>query len=338
MRSSLALSLLTGTPFRIAKIRAGRARPGLMRQHLVALDAAARIGSAEVAGAAIGSVELTFVPEAIRGGDYTFSIGGAGSTTLVFQTVLYPLLLGARETSTLRFEGGTHNPMAPPFDFLERAFLPLLARMGAEVEVAFERHGFYPAGGGAWTATIHPCAGLRRLDLLARGEVRSVEARALVAQIGGSVATRELDVLAARLGWDRASLKPLVVQSHGPGNALFAAVASENVTEVFTGFGEKGVSAESVAKRVGNEVARYLESGAPVGEHLADQLLLPMALGKGGSIRTVRPSGHTTTHAELLRMFLGTAVAPVEEGADLFRIDVGKEGRGETTATLRSSA
>ncbi len=156
LRSSLALSLLTATPFRISKIRAGRSRPGLMRQHLTAVRAATEVGDAEVSGAEIGSTEVVFRPKAIRGGDFAFATGGAGSTTLVFQTVLYPLLLGTDAPSTLRFEGGTHNPMAPPFDFLNEAFLPQLAKMGANVALALTTHGFYPAGGGVWTATISP--------------------------------------------------------------------------------------------------------------------------------------------------------------------------------------
>ncbi|MEO8877721.1 MAG: RNA 3'-terminal phosphate cyclase, partial [Polyangiaceae bacterium] len=288
LRSSLALSLLTQTPFRISKIRAGRSRPGLMRQHLTAVRAAAEISDAEVSGAEIGSTEVVFHPKAIRAGDFSFATGGAGSTTLVFQTVLYPLLLGTSASSTVRFEGGTHNPMAPPFDFLNDAFLPQLRKMGANVELALISHGFYPAGGGAWTAAIHPSAHLSRLDLLERGEIRAKRALALVAQISGAIAVREIDAFIAKVGWDRNEGRPHVIRSaHGPGNALVATIESEHVTEVFTGFGERGVSAERVAESVADEVTRYLRIGAPVGEHLADQLLLPMALGSGGSFHTV---------------------------------------------------
>ncbi len=323
LRTSLALSLLVGQPFRIAKIRAGRPRPGLMRQHLLAVESAARIGDAEIVGAELGSTQVEFRPKAVRAGDYRFALGGAGSTTLVFQTVLFPLLLAGGAPSVLRFAGGTHNPMAPPVDFLETTFLPLLARMGAHVEIAFERHGFYPAGGGAWTATIQPVERLGRLDLLERGAIRSRRATALVANIPASVAVRELDTLVATLGWDRSDAQPLVVRdSPGPGNALIATVESEHVTELVTGFGERGVRAETVATRVASEVTRYLHAGVPVGEHLADQLLLPMALGTGGSFRTVRPSGHTTTQAVLLETFLGVKVAFTEESDDVWRVEV----------------
>jgi RNA 3'-terminal phosphate cyclase (ATP) len=301
-----------------------------MRQHLTAVNAALAVGAAEVSGAELGSTELSFRPQKIRGGDYTFATGGAGSTTLVFQTVLFPLLLGAgadARPSTLTFEGGTHNPMAPPVPFLENAFLPLVERMGGRVDLAFERHGFYPAGGGRWTATVHPAASLTRLEILERGAVVACSARALVAQVPGSVAARELDTLAAALGWDRAALRPEVVERpHGPGNALVAQVESEHLTEVFTGFGDRGVRAEAVAEGVAREVTRYLAAGVPVGEHLADQLLVAMAMGVGGVFRTVKPSGHSLTQIELVRKFLGVRVTATEESSDVWRVEVTATG------------
>lgn len=323
LRSSLALSLLTSTPLRMSKIRAGRARPGLMRQHLMAVHAAATISGAEVLGAELGSTELELRPGALRAGDYRFAIGGAGSTTLVLQTILLPLLLGTTEPSTVQLEGGTHNPMAPPFDYLERCFLPLLARMGARVDVSLERHGFYPAGGGAWTATVHPASRLARLELLERGEIRVRTASALCASISGSIGVRQVTALSAALGWERQHCLPRMVSgTRGPGNALIATVGSEHVTEQFTGFGERGVSSEQVAARVVEEIARYLAAGVPVGEHLADQLLLPMALGEGGCFRTLAPSLHCRTQLELLQQFLGTRATAVEESPDVWRIDV----------------
>ncbi len=334
LRSSLALALVTSTPLRIAKIRAGRARPGLMRQHLVAVGAAAAISEAAVSGAELGSTELVFEPRAVRGGDYRFAISSAGSTTLVFQTVLLPLLLCATTPTTLTFEGGTHNPLAPPFDFLERVYLPLLGRMGAEVEVSLERYGFYPAGGGAWQARVQPCQRLARLELLVRGSVLARSARALCAALPGGIGAREVEVLVAALGWDRAQCRPEpIARARGPGNALLARIESEHVAELFAAFGERGLPAETVATRVVEEVQRYLAANVPVGEHLADQLLLPMALGSGGAFRTLRPSLHCTTQLELLELFLGQRATAVQEAPDVWRIDVpGRDRVGETIA------
>lgn len=326
LRSALSLSLLTRTPFRIASIRAGRKRPGLLRQHFVCVEAAQTVGDAEVQGLEMGSTELVFQPRALSGGARTFAIGGAGSTTLVFQTVLLPLLLGTDVPSTLRFEGGTHNPMAPPVDFLQESFLALLARMlpaGAGVDVSFARHGFYPAGGGEWSATVRPARSLARLDLLERGNIVSQRALAIVSQIPRRVAERELDTLAATLGWNRESCRPrTVVEPRGPGNVLLATVQSEHVTEVFVGFGERGVRSEHVAAGVAAEVTRYLRAGVPVFEHLADQLLLPLALGAGGSFRTVRPTDHARTQAQILEAFLGAQVRFHEEADDVWRVEV----------------
>lgn len=308
LRSALALSLVSGTPFRIERIRAGRARPGLMRQHLTAVEAAATVGEAEVEGAAIGSQEVVFRPRRVRPGTYRFAVGTAGSTGLVLQTVLLPLVM-ASAASTLALEGGTHNPHAPPFDFLAAAFLPLLRRMGARVEARLERTGFYPAGGGRMTVEVTG-ATLVPLTLLARGETTRRRARALISRLPSQIGRRELAVVRTRLGFgdDELELITLGEGMAGPGNVLLIEIESEHVTEVFTGFGEVGVRAETVAERAADEARRYLAAGVPVGPHLADQLLLPLALAGGGAFRTVPVTRHTTTNVEVIRQFLGTTI------------------------------
>lgn len=324
LRSSLALSLLTGSAFRIERIRAGRARPGLMRQHLVALSAAGQVGNAEVSGDELGSLSVTFRPRMIRGGNFTFSTGGAGSTTLVFQTILLPLVLGTEEPSRIAFEGGTHNPMAPPFEFLETTFLPLVRKMGVVVHATLEHPGFYPAGGGSWSASIHPQKELGRLELLHRGEIFRTHAVAHVSLIPPSIGLRETAEVARLLAWDDPSATAIheVKDPKGPGNALQVFVESEHVTEVITGFGERGVRAEAVAKAVAEETKRYLATDVPVGEHLADQLLLPLALAKGGTFRTLGLSMHTKTQIEILKLFLDVKVNVIQEEADVVRITV----------------
>ncbi|HEX8697393.1 MAG TPA: RNA 3'-terminal phosphate cyclase, partial [Myxococcaceae bacterium] len=176
LRTSLALSLVTGTPFQMVNVRAGRAKPGLLRQHLTALKAAAEVGAAEVTGAELGSRELTFKPRALSPGNYFFAVGTAGSATLVLQTVL-PALMVASGPSTLMLEGGTHNPAAPPFDFLKKAYLPLVRRMGPEVEAVLDRPGFFPAGGGKFRVDVKP-APLKPLHLMERGRVLRREVKA----------------------------------------------------------------------------------------------------------------------------------------------------------------
>jgi RNA 3'-terminal phosphate cyclase (ATP) len=303
LRSSLALSLVTGRPFRIENIRARRDKPGLQRQHLMAVNAAAKVGGATVTGAAVGSREITFAPGGVAPGDYTFAIATAGSTTLVFQTVL-PALVSAGGPSTLVFEGGTHNHMAPTFDFIAETFVPLVNRMGPRVQVELERFGFYPGGGGRFVATVEP-APLGRLDLRERGAIRRVTGQALVVKLPVGIAERELDVLGRELGLEAEDLLAEERdEAYGPGNVVSVRIEGDHVTELVTSLGARGVRAETVAERAAAEARTLLDAGVPVGEHLADQLLLPMALAGGGSFATVPLSLHSTTNSEVIKRFL----------------------------------
>ena len=304
LRSSLALAICTQRAVKIKKIRAKRSKPGLMRQHLTAVLAAVEISNAKVEGAAIGSQEISFSPGAVKPGDYTFSVGTAGSSSLVLQTILPPLLTAPAPTRLI-LEGGTHNPFAPPYDFIEQAFLPLLNRMGVNITVNLERYGFYPAGGGRWTVTIEPAEHLQPLQLLQRGAILQQQAIAVRAGIPGHIAERELKVVAEMLGWGEEQLLHHQIDAkQGPGNCLNIILRSAQVCEVFTGFGRQGVPAERVAKDCVRKVRRYLAADIPVGEYLADQLMLPMALAGGGKFYSLAPSRHTMTNAEIIKQFL----------------------------------
>jgi RNA 3'-terminal phosphate cyclase (ATP) len=313
LRTSLALSLVTGQAFRIQNIRAGRQKSGLLRQHLTAVEAAAKVGNAAVDGAVLGSKELVFKPGKVRPGDYRFAVGTAGSATLVLQAVLPALIIG-KEPSRLTLEGGTHNPHAPPFDFLDRAFLPLLNRMGPQVSSKLERTGFFPAGGGRFSIEIAPVEKLTPVDLQSRGENKGRSARAIISNLSPGVANRELKVISEKLGWPRECLHVEEVESNGPGNALLLEIAFENITEVFTGFGERGVLAETVAEKVVQEAREYLASGVPIGEHLADQLLLPIALAGSGSFLTGKLTRHTRTNIDVVSKFIPVTFRTVESG------------------------
>jgi RNA 3'-terminal phosphate cyclase (ATP) len=308
LRSSLSLSICTQQPFRIVNIRANRDKPGLMRQHLTAVKAAAEICEAVVTGAELGSRELTFRPGRLKGANYSFAIGTAGSSTLVLQTVLPPLLT-ATEASTVRISGGTHNRGSPPFDFLQRAFVPQLLRMGAQVELELRRYGFYPRGGGEIVAKIKPFTGLSALTLKERGERVRAYAEAYVAALPIQIAQRELETIGNGLNWsqDQLFLRGLS-NDMGPGNAVTITIEHDHVTEVFTGFGERGVRSETVAGAAVDEARGYIASSAAVGEHLADQLLLPMALGQGGSFTTLAATEHLRSNAIVIERFTSKRV------------------------------
>lgn len=321
LRTALGLSLVTGTPFRIEGIRAGRERPGLLRQHLTGVLAAAEVGEAEIEGAELGSSALAFRPGRVRPGAYRFSVGTAGSVGLVLQALL-PALLVAEGAFELEIEGGTHASHAPPFDFLSLAFVPLLRRMGASVEVELLRAGFHPAGGGRVRATIRG-GGLRPLELVEPGALLKRRARALVANLPASIGERELALVRRRLLDEGEEGRVEEVESAGPGNALLIEIEHEHATEVVSAFGARGRTAEAVAESACGEARAFLGACVPVGEHLCDQLLIPLALAGGGAFRTMQPTLHARTNADVIRLFLDRRIDFREERAGAWRCVVG---------------
>ncbi|GAB2465347.1 RNA 3'-terminal phosphate cyclase [Comamonas humi] len=294
LRTSLALAMVTGRPLAMERIRAGRPKPGLMRQHLACVQAAAGVCGGAAEGAEPGSTALRFTPGPVRAGNYHFPVAGAGSCLLVLQTVL-PALMLADGDSRLQLSGGTHNPMAPPFDFLQNAFAPLLARLGVGLELQLLRRGFHPAGGGQVQATVRPAAALAPVDLPEPGPLQDAWAEALAPGLPRRIPARELEAIGRHLGWthERGQLRQAVArQNEGPGNALLAILRHQELTEVFCGFGQPGISSEQVAARVARTVQAYQTSGAALGPYLADQWMLPLALAVW---RSGRPASYTAS-------------------------------------------
>ena len=320
LRTALGLSLVTGQPFQIDNIRAKRRKPGLMRQHLTAVRAASEIGSAKTTDAEIGSGSLQFVPKKVSSGNYHFSIGTAGSCTLVFQAVL-PALLTADEPSEIILEGGTHNPMAPPFNFLEKTFMPILRKMGVGVDAVLDRPGFYPAGGGRIRVVIHPVQKLKAIELVEADDV-SFSAMAVCAQLPSHIAERELRVVKEKLGLRDDDMELVKLEKQGPGNIVSIFGQSKEVTETFTGFGEKNVKAEKVALKAVKQARDYVEAGVPVGKYLADQLVVPMALAGSGRFLTCKPTEHTLTNINVISNFLDCYINLEQVGEKIWEVTV----------------
>ena len=304
LRTSLALSLCLNKPFRIKNIRVKRRKPGLAWQHLAAVKAAQQVGLAEVEGATHGSTSLVFSPQKIQHGNFQFDIGTAGSTSLVLQTVL-PALLFAKQSSSLTITGGTHNPFSPSYDFLAKVFFPLLKQMGAKINAELIRPGFFPHGGGLINAQIHPAGHLEPLELKERGHIIQQRATVQIAGLPRHIAEREIDILQQdlQLGTNQVAIEELASE-FGPGNIVMHEVQSEHLTELFTAYGQKRVRAESVASGLVTEVKHYLNARVPVGYHLADQLLLPLALAGSGCIVTQPLSSHSLTNIEIIKQFM----------------------------------
>ncbi|MBB6427125.1 RNA 3'-terminal phosphate cyclase [Sphingopyxis sp. JAI128] len=306
LRYACALALMTGQPFTIENIRGGREKPGLMRQHVTAIEAACVIGGAECSGLAVGSNSIGFRPGRVTPGDYHFAVGTAGSTGLVLQTILVPLMT-ADAPSRLVIEGGTHAMAAPPFDFIERTLLPVINRVGPTVSARLVRHGFFPRGGGRIEVDIAP-APLRPVEYIDRGARRGVSVTAIVAGVPFDIAQRELATARKTLPeWpEEAFVTRQVPAEQGPGNALLVEAEFEHVTEIMAGFGKLGLPAERLAQTAAKRMAGYLASDAFAGPYLQDQLLLPMAFARGGAFTTVKPGGHMHTAAGLIERFTGT--------------------------------
>ncbi len=318
LRTALALSLITGQPFCIDNIRARRPKPGLMRQHLACVQAAVAVGGG--AGqtlavgktgqqVALGETSLTFTPGKITAGGFEFAVGSAGSCMLVLQTVLWPLLM-AGSPSNLLLRGGTHNPMAPSLSFLQLLAPVFSAQEPLLFEIELRRHGFYPAGGGeALVKVLPPADGITPPNFMQRGELVEMYAECLHAGLPKGVAERELAVLKAALGLTDNQLRNRGLRSNeGPGNALMVVLRYQHMTEVLTSYGDKNVSAEQVARNVLQQVRSYQASQAPVGEHLADQLMIPLALagvhGRAGQYWATELTEHARTNAAVIEKFL----------------------------------
>lgn len=324
IRSALTLSMLTGIPIEVSNIRAGRAKPGLMRQHLMCVEASQQISDASVSGAHLGSTAFSFSPNSIQSGDHLFDIGSAGSTSLVLQTLLPALLFANSDiskTSTITITGGTHNPLAPTSDFLQQAFVPALARLGMQVDIECLQAGFAPIGGGVIKATITPFmrrAGTLPFKLIERGELVSVCLVASILNLDYDICMRELNSSKSAL-IESGIQEPLIttrsikLDGIGEGNTCYALVThkithktdEQTHQEVFTLLGEKRASAGKMGNRLAGLVKRYsFKSDALVDEYLTDQLLLPLALAGGGEFTSRVISQHTETQAWLIQQFL----------------------------------
>lgn len=321
LRSSLSLAAALGLPVVIENVRGGRKKPGLLRQHRTALRALRDLTGGTIEGDELGSPRVRFVPgPKVWSGDYRFGIGSAGSTMLVFQTVLAPLML-ADGPSTVVLEGGTHNPMAPTFECIVESFAPCLAAMGVTVTGKLVRPGFFPAGGGEVHFRVDPVGAAAPFELTERGLPNGKSCAVIAQNVPNGVPDREWEAFARKTDWPRDRfLREELPRGPGPGNLMLARIRHGTHQTTLVSFGAKDRPSKAVAHALASAVKRFESSRAPVDEYLADQLMLPMAILAGGAYRAARLTEHATTNARVINAFLPGAV----------------ELDGETVAVARS--
>ena len=310
LRTSLALSLLTGTPFHLRHIRARRSKPGLQPQHLMSVRAAAAIGQAQLRGASVGSTDLVFEPGPVSAGTYRFDIGTAGATGLVLQALYLPLALRGQAPSDLTLVGGTHVSTSPCFHFLQTSWRAYLERFGLHLSLRLVRPGFYPRGGGTVVAHIQPAARLHGMTLPRRGAV-AVHGFSAVAGLPDHIARRQARRATFRL--EQAGIATDIRQETwdgGPGSVLGLTVETEPAPAFFFGLGARGKPAEAVADEAADQALAYLRAApAAVDPHSADQIVLPLALADGPSEYTVTEvTPHLLTNVTVIQRFVAREI------------------------------
>lgn len=316
LRTALTLSTLTSQPFEMDNIRSGRSKPGLRAQHLKCVDAAAAISKADVTGASLGSMSLSFSPREIRTGRYKFDIGTAGSTSLVLQTIFLPLST-ATSASTVIISGGTHAPWAPCTHFLQLQWLRHLQKAGFDANISLDLAGFYPQGGGRITSTIRPMKQIKPLILNQRGELRSIHGISAISNLDIRIADRQKRQALRRLQSHCSDIRIRTEQLPSKYKGTLIILCAEFEPDPpgeryhcsYYGLGKLGKPAEMVADDAIDAILKFIETNATVDQFLADQLLLPLSLASGPSeFITPEVTGHLLTNAEIIRTFTPTII------------------------------
>jgi RNA 3'-terminal phosphate cyclase (ATP) len=305
-----------GRPVELDRIRLRRPKPGLQPQHLTVVRSLAAISDAEVAGDRLGSTELSFVPRVLRGGSYRFDVGAikgsAGSVPLLFQALLLPLAL-APVDSHLVLVGGTHVSWSPPFHYLSEVYLPALGEAGLEVRLTLRRWGWYPKGGGEIEALVRPASSLRGLEWDGRPSSLEIRGVSAVSRLPASIALRQRGRALERLRSRGLDARIEILEDAtalGPGTVLLLVAAGTGARAGFSALGRRGLRAEAVADQAVEPLLAYLDSGAAVDDHLADQLVPILSLARTPSRFTCPTlSSHLETVAWVVERLLPVRVA-----------------------------
>ncbi|RYX81629.1 RNA 3'-terminal phosphate cyclase [bacterium] len=314
IRTSVSLAAMTGRAIEVYNVRARRSKPGLQPQHVAAVRAAAAICQAQLTGDSVGSTYFRFEPQCpVVAGNYHFEIGTAGATPLVVQTVLLPLAL-ATGASTVRVTGGTHVPHSPPAEYLEAVYVPALKSVGLDVAFSYESAGFYPRGGGEVNVRVGGSGVIQPLEWRESGTLQEIRAFIVTANLPDHVAKRGAETVERHIKGIK--LENRKKTSLGPGAATVIVARGESGLGGFSAIGAKNKPMEQVAEEPALEFLNWKKSGAACDEHLADQLVLPLAFASGPSHWTTAiVTEHLRTVIWVVQQFLDVE-ARIEENTD----------------------
>jgi RNA 3'-terminal phosphate cyclase (ATP) len=316
VRTAVALAAISGTPIRVANVRANREKAGLAAQHLAGVRAVAMLCDAACEGLELRAASFTFAPRGLRGGTFRCDVGTAGSITLVLQALL-PVMLCSPSAVRVAVVGGTDVRAAPPLDYFRRVLLALLQRMDIGVECVVHRRGYYPRGGGEVEIAVAP-GRPRALAVEAPGRVQHIGGLAHVAGLPAHVADRMRRSAVERLAPHRAQIDATVLQPEeaiGQGGAVVVWARTEHAVLGAGRVAERGVRAEALGDAAGEELAADLAAGAALDVHAVDQLLVYLALAGGGSFTARTVSRHAETAMWLIAQFLPVSFEVSRAGA-----------------------
>lgn len=329
LRTAVSLSVVTNTPVEISSIRSNRPNPGIKPQHYTAIKLIKDLCNAETEGLEIGSSEITFKPGEIKGGEYKFDIGTAGSIVLVCQTCILSLV-NTPNIVKIKIKGGTDTKWAPSWDYFEQVFLPIIKNMGMNVQGKLISRGYYPKGGGEAEITVNPSVEIKPLNYEASPKFTLVKGIVHQANLPDHVGTRIKHAAIKQLMKINltADISFQKVDSQSPGTGITLWTKSGDVIIGETGLGERGLPAEHLGEETATLLINEIKSGATIDTHAFDQLIPYMALAakKGNSSCLLREiSSHAKTNMWLVNQFFeNREIFSVEKRNNLFKVMTNK--------------
>lgn len=305
IRTSIALSAITGKPVKIINIRAKRCKPGLRAQHLKGIEAAAKLCNAELKNARIGSTSIEFIPKEVKGGYFSIDVGTAGAIALVLQTLVLPSI-HAKEEVVLEITGGTDVHWSPTTTYFQHIFCDFLKNMDIDIYIETLKHGFYPKGGGKIKVIIKPCKKLKPLNLTKRGSLKRIDIWSIASENlkKAKVAERQVEGTKRALKMDFENVNIKYVSSLSAGSSVHVHAHYENCKLGATAIGKLGKPAEKVGEEAGKHLKKQIDSNACLDEHMADQILPFMALTSNSKVSVAKITNHVKTNIWVIEKFL----------------------------------